>query len=357
MSVINHVNVPTLEVRGVAKSFLIRSGWFTRAKRHVHAVNGVSFAISEGETLGLVGESGCGKSTLAKIILQLTRQTAGKVFFQGSDLSEVPQPKMKAIRKELQIIFQDPYSSLNPRMTVGEMLSEAMQVHQIAPKKDIESKIEELLLTVGLNAFHSKRYPHEFSSGQRQRIGIARALSVDPSCIVCDEPVSALDVSIQAQILNLLMDLKDKYRLTYLFISHDLSIVRHISDRIAVMYLGKIVELGAAGVVGRNSLHPYTTALMDTAPVPDPEALRTRTPLRGDVPNPASIPPGCSFHTRCPHVFEACRTVEPRLGEYTSGHFVRCLLHQCSWPDERTMHLYQRQHLATETFNPGTNGV
>jgi peptide/nickel transport system ATP-binding protein len=337
------LNSPIIEVKEVAKWFPVRRGFFAKVNSYVKAVNGVSFTMQSGETLGLVGESGCGKSTLAKIILQLLKPTRGKIIFQGAELNKLQPSAMKAVRKDLQIIFQDPYSFLNPRMTVGDILREALLVHHIVPRKEADDRVALLLQTVGLNFFHAKRYPHEFSSGQRQRIGIARALSLNPAFIVCDEPVSALDVSIQAQILNLLMDLKAKYQLTYLFISHDLGIVRHISDTIAVMYLGKIVEIGASESVSDDSLHPYTQVLMESAPIPDPNQIHSRTMLHGDVPSPAWIPSGCPFHSRCPKAFKECETIVPVLAESHPNHFVSCLIHDESWPNAHSLASYNQQ--------------
>jgi oligopeptide/dipeptide ABC transporter ATP-binding protein len=290
-----------LEIRNLKKYFPIKRGLLSRVVGHVRAVDDVSFDIFEGETLGLVGESGCGKTTTGRVILQLIPPTAGTVRFRGREISSMERKSMRSLRREMQIIFQDPFGSLNPRMTVGGMLSEVLRVHGIARGKEAEERIHELLRLVGLSPVHANRYPHEFSGGQRQRIGIARALSVEPTFIVADEPVSALDVSIQAQILNLLQDLQEKLNLTYLFIAHDLSVVEHISDRVAVMYLGRVVELSPADELYRKPLHPYTIALMSSVPVADPRARKERVFLEGDVPSPAAPPPGCHFHPRCQH--------------------------------------------------------
>jgi oligopeptide transport system ATP-binding protein len=322
---------PTLvEVHGVSMRFPIRRGIFSKISGHVQAVNDVSFCIHQGEILGLVGESGCGKSTLGRIILSLLKPTAGRVTFDGVDVTQLKGPALKAFRKRAQIIFQDPHASLNPRMSVGSAIREPLTVHDIIPVKECDARVAELLDVVGLNSFHMRRYPHEFSSGQRQRIGIARSLAVEPDFILCDEPVSALDVSIQAQILNLLMDLRRSFGLSYLFISHDLAVVRHISDRIAVMYLGSIVELGRADRVMHEPLHPYTAALILAAPVPDPTRRRERILLEGDVPIPVDIPDGCPFHTRCPQRLPDCEHIVPRMADIGDGHLVRCLLYdQC----------------------------
>lgn len=315
-----------VDVRGVSCHFPIRRGLFGTTQGVVRAVDDVSFTIREGEILGLVGESGCGKSTLGRIILRLQRPTSGTVLFDGTDITELRRSTLKGFRKRAQIIFQDPHASLNPRMSVGAALREALVVHGWTDPARIEARVGELLEVVGLNAFHARRYPHEFSSGQRQRIGIARALAVEPEFILCDEPVSALDVSIQAQILNLLLDLRSQFHLAYLFISHDLSVVRHIADRIAVMYLGSIIELGPGDEVMREPLHPYTAALIASAPVPDPARRRIRPAIEGDVPTPADVPSGCPFHPRCAQALPECCQVEPRMAEVAPGHFVRCLL-------------------------------
>ena len=296
-------------------------------KRIVKAVDGVSLDIYERETLGLVGESGCGKSTLGRAILRLTEPTGGQVFYRDQDLAHLSNRKLREHRRRLQIIFQDPYASLNPRMTVGQIVGEPLETFRLARGREAEQRVQELLETVGLSKRFIKRYPHEFSGGQRQRIGIARALAVDPDFIVADEPISALDVSIQAQILNLLEQLQRQKNLTYLFISHDLRAIRHVSDRTAVMYLGKLVELADAKTVYDEPLMPYTKALISAVPVPDPkvEAVRQRVMLEGDVPSPINPPSGCRFHTRCPFAIDACREVEPQLVEIKPRHFAACI--------------------------------
>lgn len=295
--------------------------------RVVKAVDGVSFAIEKGETLGLVGESGCGKSTLGKALLRLTPITGGKVYYQGKDLAHASEKEMREQRKNLQMIFQDPYASLNPRMTVGNIIGEPIRTFDLAKGDSVEKKVHDLMETVGMSRRFSKRYPHEFSGGQRQRIGIARALAVDPEFIVADEPISALDVSIQAQIMNLMGQLQKEKQLTYLFISHDLRAVRHVADRVAVMYLGKIVELAGGKEVYADPLMPYTKALISAVPVPDPviEAKRERVILTGDVPSPINPPSGCRFHTRCPYAIEKCTKVEPQLVEIKPLHFAACI--------------------------------
>jgi len=292
----------------------------------IKAVDGLSFDIVRGETLGLVGESGCGKSTTGRAILQLYRPTAGEVLFEGQDLTAVKGEQLRRMRRRMQMIFQDPYASLNPRMTVGDIIGEPLTVHNIARGKDRRERVQELLRVVGLNPYFVNRYPHEFSGGQRQRIGVARALAVQPEFIVCDEPISALDVSIQAQIINLLEDLQSEFNLTYLFIAHDLSVVRHISDRIAVMYLGKIVELTTRFELYDNPLHPYTQALLSAVPIPDPvvEEKRKRVILEGDVPSPANPPAGCNFSTRCPVVMDICHEQEPEFKDVGGKHWVAC---------------------------------
>ncbi|MBA2449997.1 MAG: ABC transporter ATP-binding protein [Chloroflexi bacterium] len=292
----------------------------------VRAVDDINFAIKKGETLGLVGESGCGKSTTGRAILQLYKPTGGHVFFGDQDLTTLKGGDMRRMRREMQMIFQDPYASLNPRMTVGSIIGEPLEIHKLAKGRAKQERVQELLRTVGLNPYFANRYPHEFSGGQRQRIGIARALAVEPQFIVCDEPISALDVSIQAQIINLLEELQGRLGLTYLFIAHDLAVVRHISDRVAVMYVGKIVEITDRTSVFENPLHPYTRALLTAIPIPDPvlEKKRTRIILQGDVPSPANPPPACRFNTRCPYAEENCRTDEPALNEVKPGHWVAC---------------------------------
>jgi oligopeptide transport system ATP-binding protein len=321
---------PLLRVENLVKYFPIRKGLFSRVVNHVRAVDGVSFDIYEGETLGLAGESGCGKTTAGRVILRLLPATAGHVIYRdSSDLTRLSQKEMRPYRREMQIIFQDPFSSLNPRMTVRSILGEPLAIHKIAKGREREDRVLELLESVGLSAEHADRYPHEFSGGQRQRIGVARALSVEPKLIIADEPVSALDVSIQAQIINLLGDLREKFGLSYLFIAHDLSLVRHISDRVAIMYLGKIVELAPKDELYEKPLHPYTQALLAAVPRPDPKARKERELLEGDVPSPIDPPTGCRFHTRCPSVMPICKEQEPPLVDH-SGHQVACHLHPSS---------------------------
>jgi oligopeptide transport system ATP-binding protein len=304
-------------------------------RRIVKAVDGVSFEIKTGETLGLVGESGCGKSTLGRALLRLTPHTGGRVYFRGRDLSNLSSQELRRTRRHMQMIFQDPYASLNPRMTVGQIVSEPLETFGLARGRERAERVRELLETVGLSARHVKRYPREFSGGQRQRIGIARALAANPEFVVADEPISALDVSIQAQIMNLLERLRRERNLTYLFISHDLRAIRHLSDRIAVMYLGKLVELGAAASVYADPLMPYTRALISAVPFPDPEreSARRRIVLAGDVPSPLNPPAGCRFHTRCPYTVEACREVVPALAEIKPAHFAACIRISPDQPD------------------------
>jgi oligopeptide transport system ATP-binding protein len=319
-----------VRVEGLKMWFPITSGIFQRTVGHIKAVDGLDFQVYKGETLGLVGESGCGKSTTGRAILQLYRPTAGHVYFGDQDLALLKSGALRQQRRRMQMIFQDPYASLNPRMTVGAIVGEPLEVHGIGNKKENRERVQELLRIVGLNPYFVNRYPHEFSGGQRQRIGVARALAVNPDFIVCDEPISALDVSIQAQIINLLEDLQAQFGLTYLFIAHDLSVVRHISDRIAVMYLGKIVELTGRNELYANPLHPYTRALLSAVPIPDPliEEKRQRIILEGDVPSPANPPKGCNFCTRCPRVMDICREQKPEFKEHGSGHFVACWLYE-----------------------------
>jgi len=298
-------------------------------QRHIgdiKAVDGISFFIRRGETLGLVGESGCGKSTTGRAILQLYRPTAGDVYFEGENLCKLKGEKLRRMRRKMQMIFQDPYASLNPRMTVGSIIGEPLEVHNILKGKALKERVQELLQVVGLNPYFINRYPHEFSGGQRQRIGVARALAVNPSFIVCDEPISALDVSIQAQIINLLEELQEKFNLTYLFIAHDLSVVRHISNRVAVMYLGKIMELTDRDTLYNDPRHPYTQALLSAVPIPDPfvEEKRRRIILEGDVPSPANPPKGCNFSTRCPVVMDICKENEPEFKDVGGEHWVAC---------------------------------
>ena len=304
---------------------------FQRQVGAIKAVDGLNFSMFKGETLGLVGESGCGKSTTGRAILQLYRPTDGNVVFEGKDLTKTSGEELRKMRRRMQMIFQDPYASLNPRMTVGSIISEPLEVHGIGSnRKERQERVQDLLKRVNLNPYFVNRYPHEFSGGQRQRIGIARALAVNPAFIVCDEPISALDVSIQAQIINLLEDLQEELGLTYLFIAHDLSVVRHISDRIAVMYLGKIVELADRDALYANPMHPYTQALLSAVPIPDPviESKRQRIILEGDVPSPANPPKGCHFNTRCPRVMDVCRQQEPPFKDYGDGHYAACFLYE-----------------------------
>jgi oligopeptide transport system ATP-binding protein len=318
-----------LRVDHLVKYFPITQGIiFQRQIGAVHAVDDLSFEIYEGETLGLVGESGCGKSTTGRTILQLYRPTSGDVFFQDKNLVKMRGNDLRKMRREMQMIFQDPYASLNPRLTVGEIIGEPLMVHKMASGKEVRERVEHLLELVGLNPAFENRYPHEFSGGQRQRIGVARALALQPSLIVCDEPISALDVSIQAQVVNLLEDLQSQFGLTYLFIAHDLSMVRHISSRVAVMYLGIIVELAPRYELYNNPLHPYTQALLSAVPVPDPviEEKRQRIILEGDVPSPVNPPSGCRFRTRCPLAVDICAEKRPEFREAAPGHFVACHL-------------------------------
>ncbi|MBI4544792.1 MAG: ATP-binding cassette domain-containing protein [Gemmatimonadetes bacterium] len=316
-----------LDVRGLEKYFPVRRGVFGRVRAHVRAVDGVSFWVRRGETLGLVGESGSGKTTLGRTVLRLIEPTGGSARFQGREIFALDEAELRALRRRVQIVFQDPYGSLNPRMTVGEMLREALSVHRLARGAAAQARVQELLQLVGLSAGHATRYPHEFSGGQRQRIGIARALSVEPDFIVCDEPVSALDVSVQAQVLNLLQELQARLGLAYLFIAHDLSVVDHMSDRIAVMYLGRIVELADAAALREKPRHPYTRALLSAVPIPEPGRARSRIVLSGDQPSPAQPPPGCPFHPRCPHPLKDadCARIVPPLAEKAPGQFAACI--------------------------------
>ena len=319
---------PILRVQNLVKHFPITGGLLGRVVDRVHAVDGVSFDLAAGETLGVVGESGCGKSTTGRCILRLIEPTSGEVWFEGKSVTKASKTELRALARDMQIIFQDPYASLNPRMTVSAIIGEALTIHKLTKTpQEYEARIVQLLQTVGLNADHMRRYPHEFSGGQRQRIGIARALAVNPKLLVCDEAVSALDVSIQAQVINLLEDLQEQFKLTYVFIAHDLSVVEHISDRVAVMYLGRIVELAPAQALYISPLHPYTEALLSAVPIPDPSIKRRRIMLQGDVPSPINPPSGCHFHTRCPIAQKPlCNTETPLLKQTGDGHFVACHL-------------------------------
>lgn len=318
-----------LEVKNLKMHFPVTSGIiFQRAVAHIKAVDDITFDVRQGETLGLVGESGCGKTTTGRCILQLYRPTSGQITFEGQELTKLTTRQMRVMRRQMQVVFQDPFSSLNPRMTAGNIIGEPLVVHGLVKNKgEYKDRVGELLQNVGLNPYMADRFPHEFSGGQRQRIGVARALSVDPKFIVCDEPVSALDVSIQAQVINLLEDLQEQYNLTYLFIAHDLSVVRHISDRVAVMYLGRIVEIADRNDIYLNPLHPYTKALLSAVPIPDPitDAQRERILLSGEVPSPLNPPSGCVFHPRCPIAIDDCSRVVPDLKEVEPGHWAACI--------------------------------
>ena len=313
-------------VKDLKKYFPVKSGLLQRVVAHVQAVDGVSFTIKDGECLGLVGESGCGKTTVGRTILRLLEPTSGSVLFQGNDIAKADKKALKAMRRNMQIIFQDPYSSLDPRVPIGESIAEGLVIHGMKDKMQRQQVMLEMLKKVGLEKYHSERYPHEFSGGQRQRIGIARALVLRPKFIVCDEPVSALDVSVQSQVLNLLKDLQREFGLSYLFIAHNLSVVEHISDRVAVMYLGKMAELCSREELYRNPLHPYTKALMSAIPIPQPKLKRERIVLKGDVPSPLNPPTGCRFHTRCPIAVDQCKRSEPKFVEKVPGHWVACHL-------------------------------
>jgi len=317
------MTTPLLEIRKLTKVFPIRSGLFSRVTGGVKAVTDVSLYVNEGEVLGLVGESGCGKSTLGRLILKLIESDSGHIFYKGQDITKLSPRDMRPLRKDIQIVFQDPYSSLNPRMTIGSTLMEPLKIHNIVPKDQRRKRVAELLTMVGLDETAFDKYPHEFSGGQRQRIGIARALSVNPRIIIADEAVSALDISIQAQIINLLMELKEKLGLTMIFIAHDLKVVEHVSDRICVMYLGRVMETFSAKAI-ESALHPYTTSLLSAVPVPDPTAKKQRQILKGEIPSPINPPSGCVFHTRCPKAIAACQQTIPTLTERKPGHFVAC---------------------------------
>jgi oligopeptide/dipeptide ABC transporter ATP-binding protein len=317
---------PLLEVKGLQKHFPIKSGFFKKTTGYVKAVDGIDLQVFPGETLGIVGESGCGKSTTGRPILRLLEPTAGEVWFDGKDLAKLSKEEMRRMRKDLQMVFQDPYASLNPRMTIKQILMESLEVHNIGTREERLKTIEEIIEIVGLRKEHLNRHPHDFSGGQRQRIGIARALVVKPKLIIADEPVSALDVSIQSQILNLLKDLKKEFNLTLMFISHDLSVVKHLCDRVAVMYLGRVVEIADKRTLFDNPSHPYTRALLSAVPVAKPRQKRERILLTGDLPSPANPPSGCTFHPRCPHATDLCKTKAPSLTDIGGGQFVSCHL-------------------------------
>ncbi|NMH69195.1 dipeptide ABC transporter ATP-binding protein [Bacillus sp. RO3] len=318
---------PLLKVENLKKHFPITGGILGRPVSSVKAVDGVSFTVNKGETLGIVGESGCGKSTTGRMLMRLIDPSDGKVTFEDRELTSLSNSEMRKIRREMQMVFQDPFASLNPRHTVEKILEEPLKVHGMGSAKERKERVHELLNIVGLSSYHAKRYPHQFSGGQRQRIGIARALMTKPKLIIVDEPVSALDVSIQSQVLNLMQDLQKEFGLTYIFIAHDLGVVRHISDRVGVMYLGKMVELSTSETLYEKPLHPYTQALLSAVPVPDPDFKRETILLQGDIPSPSNPPSGCTFHTRCPHATEICKQKVPEFKEHQPGHYVACHLY------------------------------
>ncbi|MBN8192719.1 dipeptide ABC transporter ATP-binding protein [Bacillus sp. NTK074B] len=318
---------PLLKVENLKKHFPITGGILGRPVSSVKAVDGVSFTVNKGETLGIVGESGCGKSTTGRMLMRLIDPSEGKVTFEDRELTSLSNSEMRKIRREMQMVFQDPFASLNPRHTVEKILEEPLKVHGMGSAKERKERVHELLNIVGLSSYHAKRYPHQFSGGQRQRIGIARALMTKPKLIIADEPVSALDVSIQSQVLNLMQDLQKEFGLTYIFIAHDLGVVRHISDRVGVMYLGKMVELSNSENLYEKPLHPYTQALLSAVPVPDPDFKRETILLQGDIPSPSNPPSGCTFHTRCPHATEICKQKIPEFKEHQPGHYVACHLY------------------------------
>jgi oligopeptide transport system ATP-binding protein len=321
------LNEPLLQVKGLKKYFPITGGIFGKKIGEVKAVDNVSFTVYKGETLGLVGESGCGKSTTGRMLLRLIEPTEGSIVFENKEITSLSKSELRKMRRQMQMVFQDPFASLNPRHTVEKILEEPLIVHGIGSKQERKKRVQEMLEVVGLSSYHARRYPHQFSGGQRQRIGIARALMTHPKLIIADEPVSALDVSIQAQVLNLLEDLQKEFGLTYIFIAHDLGVVRHISDRIGVMYLGRLVELADSDKLYENPKHPYTKALLSAVPIPDPEHKQDKQLLSGDLPSPANPPKGCAFHTRCSACMEICKTTRPELKEIEQGHYVACHLY------------------------------